>query len=171
MNILNLQDRFSIVGIELDTNESMVALDRINNSIFIDSLENLEDEKTILDNIGCKVINEDFYTIYENIIKYEKFNIIVGNPPYIRYQYLTEEQRNEQSIILKSNGMKSNKLINAWVSFVVASIQMLNKNGKLGLVIPAELMQVAYAEELRRFLMIQLQKMTIVTFRELIFPM
>ncbi|HBF5808336.1 TPA: class I SAM-dependent methyltransferase, partial [Clostridioides difficile] len=170
MNILNLQDRFSIVGIELDTNESMVALDRINNSIFIDSLENLEDEKTILDNIGCKVINEDFYTIYENIIKYEKFNIIVGNPPYIRYQYLTEEQRNEQSIILKSNGMKSNKLINAWVSFVVASIQMLNKNGKLGLVIPAELMQVAYAEELRRFLMIQLQKMTIVTFRELIFP-
>lgn len=170
INRLNLQDRFSITGIELDENESMIALGRINNSIFIDCLNKLKDEKTILDTIGCKIINEDFYTIYENIIKDEKFNIIVGNPPYIRYQYLTEEQRNEQSIILKNNGMKSNKLINAWVSFVVASVQMLNRNGKLGLVIPAELMQVAYAEELRRFLMIQFQRMTIVTFRELVFP-
>lgn len=170
INRLNLQDRFSITGIELDENESMIALGRINNSIFIDRLNKLKDEKTILDTIGCKIINEDFYTIYENIIRDEKFNIIVGNPPYIRYQYLTEEQRNEQSIILKNNGMKSNKLINAWVSFVVASVQMLNRNGKLGLVIPAELMQVAYAEELRRFLMIQFQRMTIVTFRELVFP-
>lgn len=170
INRLNLQDRFSIIGIELDKNESMIALGRINESIFIDSLKRLKEERTILDTIGSKVINEDFYTIYENVIKDEKFNIIVGNPPYIRYQYLTEEQRNEQSIILKNNGMKSNKLINAWVSFVVASVQMLNKNGKLGLVIPAELMQVAYAEELRRFLMAQLQRMTIVTFRELVFP-
>lgn len=167
---LNLQDKFSITGIELDKNESMIALDRIKNSVFIDSLKQIEEKRSILDTIGCKVINEDFYAVYENLIKDEKFNIIVGNPPYIRYQYLTEEQRNEQSIILKNNGMKSNKLINAWVSFVVASVQILNENGKLGLVIPAELMQVAYAEELRKFLMTQFQKMTIVTFRELVFP-
>ncbi|MGY4111339.1 adenine-specific DNA-methyltransferase [Aeribacillus sp. SP014] len=66
--------------------------------------------------------------------------------------------------------MKSNKLINAWVSFVVASVRMLNMNGKIGLVIPAELLQVAYAEDLRLYLLKNLSKLTIVTFEELIFP-
>lgn len=170
LNIRNLDDRFSILAIELDENEAILASERIDDSIFINDIQQLENNMNLLDEIGCKVINEDFYRVYENIINEERFNIIVGNPPYIRYQYLTENQRDEQSVILRNNGMRSNKLINAWVSFVVASVQMLNDNGKVGLVIPAELMQVAYAEELRRFLMTELQRTTIVTFRELVFP-
>lgn len=170
LNNRNLDDRFSILAIELDEYESRLASQRINGSRLIETIEELENNRNILNEIGCKVINEDFYRVYENIINEERFDIIVGNPPYIRYQYLTEEQREEQSTILTNNGMRANKLINAWVSFVVASIQMLNTNGKIGLVIPAELMQVAYAEQLRRFLMEQLQKTTIVTFRELVFP-
>ena len=65
--------------------------------------------------------------------------------------------------------MRSNKLINAWVSFVVACVQMLDDTSRIGLVIPAELLQVKYAEDLRRFLMHSLQRITIVTFDELVF--
>ena len=42
--------------------------------------------------------------------------------------------------------MKSNKLINSWVFFLVACIELLEKNGTIAFVIPAEIMQVAYAE-------------------------
>ncbi|MPL69292.1 Modification methylase Eco57IB [bioreactor metagenome] len=115
------------------------------------------------------VLNNDFFSVYESSLKNKQFDIIVGNPPYIRYQYLTNEQREAQSKILVANGMKSNKLINAWVSFVVACVQMLSKKGKIGLVIPAELLQVAYAEDLRLFLVNNLSKITVVTFRELVF--
>ena len=116
------------------------------------------------------VITNDFYNEYENHLRYKNFDLIIGNPPYIRYQYLTEEQRAEQSKILTSNGLKPNKLINAWVTFVIACVQMLSVNGKFAFVIPAELLQVKYAEQLRMHLMNHLQKITIVTFRELIFP-
>lgn len=116
------------------------------------------------------LITNDFYDEYENHLRHRNFDLVIGNPPYIRYQYLTEEQREEQSLILMNNGMTSNKLINAWVSFVVASVQMLSDNSKIGLVIPAELLQVKYSEQLRVHLMNNLQKITVVTFRELIFP-
>ncbi|MED0827670.1 class I SAM-dependent methyltransferase [Bacillus pacificus] len=127
-------------------------------------------EKAVAKNPKFNVINDDFYSYYRRQVNDNRFELIVGNPPYIRYQYLTEEQREVQSNILTSNGMKSNKLINSWVSFVVAGVQLLADTGKIGFVIPAELLQVAYSEGLRGYLMQHLQKITIVTFRELIFP-
>lgn len=138
-------------------------------AIELDKEEANKSSFLVKENQNFCVINNDFYYEYRNNLK-EPFDLIVGNPPYIRYQYLTEEQREEQSIILTSNQMKSNKLINAWVSFVVACVSMLDKNGRIGLIIPAELLQVAYAEDLRKYLMIHLQRIEVITFRTLVFP-
>ncbi|WP_188455456.1 class I SAM-dependent methyltransferase [Virgibacillus oceani] len=151
-SLKGLDKNFSCIGVELFESEAEKA------------------KQAVVNDERFKVINNDFYDEYEKHLTQAGFDLIVGNPPYIRYQYLTEEQREEQSIILQNNGMNSNKLINAWVSFVVASVQLLNNGGNIGLVIPAELLQVKYSEQLRLYLMEQLQKMTIVTFRELIFP-
>lgn len=119
---------------------------------------------------GISVHNGDFFEIYQSEMKKKKFDVVVGNPPYIRYQYLTPVQREIQSKILVSYGMKSNKLINTWVSFLVACVGLLNENGRIGMVIPAELLQVAYANNLRQYLVDNLSAITIVTFVELVFP-
>ena len=115
------------------------------------------------------VVNDDFYIAYRNGLSQKRYRAILGNPPYIRYQYLNEEQRNEQSEILTSNSMKSNKLINAWVSFTVACVSCMDVNSRIGLVIPAELLQVKYSEDLRKFLVGQLNRCTIITFDNLVF--
>lgn len=75
-----------------------------------------------------------------------------------------------QSEILTSHGMKANKLINAWVAFIVACVQLLSENGKIAFVIPAEILQVAYAEDLRLYLANNLAKITLITFEQLVFP-
>ena len=118
---------------------------------------------------NVNVYNEDFFEFYKRTADNIKYDLIIGNPPYIRYQYLTEAQRDIQSKILTDNGMKSNKLINAWVCFLVASVQMLSDNGKIAFVIPAEILQVAYAEDLRKYLADHLQRMTLITFERLVF--
>ena len=69
-----------------------------------------------------------------------------------------------------SHGMKANKLINAWVAFLVACVQLLSENGRIAFVIPAEILQVAYAEDLRLFLSEHLAKITLITFEQLVFP-
>lgn len=138
----------------------------------IDAVEYIEEEanksKKILKDIDCaSVINDDFYNFYVNCKK--KYNLIIGNPPYIRYQYLTAFQREKQSQVLIKNKMKSNKLINSWVFFLVACIELLEKNGTIAFVIPAEIMQVAYAEDLRDYLSKHLSKINIISFNELLF--
>jgi len=127
-------------------------------------------KKRYSSNNAIEVINEDFFDFYKRCYSNEQYDLILGNPPYIRYQYLTEKQRNIQSQILTDHGMKANKLINAWVCFLVACVQMLADNGKIAFVIPAEILQVAYAEDLRLFLSNQLSRITLITFEKLIFP-
>jgi adenine-specific DNA-methyltransferase len=72
--------------------------------------------------------------------------------------------------ILTEQGMKSNKLVNTWVGFMVACVNMLSENGKIAFVIPAEILQVAYAEDLRLFLANHLSKISLITFEKLVFP-
>src|SRR5574344_1731697 len=74
------------------------------------------------------------------------------------------------STILTSHGMKANKLVNTWVGFIVACVHMLSENGKIAFVIPAEILQVAYAEDLRLYLSNHLAKITLITFEQLVFP-
>lgn len=90
--------------------------------------------------------------------------------PFVELDLDDEKQRMEMAEILTSHGMKANKLINTWVGFMVACVHMLSDNGKIAFVIPAEILQVAYAEDLRLFLSNKLSKITLLTFEELVFP-
>lgn len=116
---------------------------------------------------NSKVINEDFYSFYS---KDKKFDVIVGNPPYIRYQFFMEHQKKSAALIFKEAGLKYSKLTNAWVSFVVGSSMMLSDEGKMAFVLPAEILQVSYAKQLREFLAHFYNKINIVSFEKLVFP-
>lgn len=149
----NLIQRFSLLyGIEIEKNET----------------EKLE--ARFLEYKNVKIQNTDFFDFYKNNYSSARYDLILGNPPYIRYQYLTEAQRLEMSEILTSHKMKSNKLINTWVAFLVACVHLLSENGKIAFVIPAEILQVAYAEDLRSYLSENLANITLLTFNDLVFP-
>ena len=171
-NITNVLEPSCGDGVFIDSLSSMNMLKDIE-SVTAVEIEADEAEKVInnyTNSTNVHVLNEDFFDFYQRVYGKHSFDLILGNPPYIRYQYLTEEQREIQSSILTSHGMKSNKLINAWVAFLVACVQLLSDNGKIAFVIPAEILQVAYAEDLRLFLSNQLSKITLLTFEQLIFP-
>lgn len=114
------------------------------------------------------VINTDFH-LYCNETT-QRFDLVVGNPPYIRYQYFHEEQQNEAIKVFNRAKLKYSKLTNAWVSFVVGSSLLLKEKGKIGFVIPAELLQVSYAQQLRKYLAQFYNKINIISFEKLVFP-
>ena len=159
-------------GVFIDSLQSSGMLDRIDTLTAVE-IEAAEAQKVLTrySDVGnVKVLVEDFLEFYKRCYQKERYDLILGNPPYIRYQYLTEAQREIQAQILTSHGMKSNKLINSWVCFLVACVQMLSVKGKIAFVVPAEILQVAYAEDLRLFLTNQLSRITLITFEKLIFP-
>lgn len=98
-----------------------------------------------------------------------RFDVVVGNPPFIRYQNFLEEQRNQAFHMMRQEGLHPSRLTNAWLPFVVLATRALREGGRLGLVLPAELMQVGYACELREYLARKYSHLTLVTFRRLVF--
>lgn len=159
-------------GVFLDSLNDTGMIDRIS-IIQAVEIEKDEAEKVQIryaDKKNVEVCNEDFFDFFKRVQEKKSYDLILGNPPYIRYQYLKERQREIQSQILTDNGMKANKLINAWVAFMVACVQLLSEHGKIAFVIPAEILQVAYAEDLRLYLSNHLAKITLITFEQLVFP-
>ena len=138
----------SLLAIELDNDEAIKARNiNIKNGI----IENREFHKF------CNSTNK-------------KFDLVVGNPPYIRYQYFDREQQQEAVKIFNRADLKYSKLTNAWVSFVVGSSLLLKESGKIGFVLPAEILQVSFAKTLRQFLARFYNKINIVSFKKLVFP-
>ena len=128
-----------------------------------------EAEKCRKIDISNKTIyNADFHEFCET--NTEKFDLIIGNPPYIRFQYFNKRQQELAKNIYQRADLKYSKLSNAWVSFVVGSSLMLKEKGKIGFVLPAEILQVSYAKELRKFLAQFYNKICIVSFEKLVFP-
>lgn len=116
-----------------------------------------------------KVINADFHTYCNNTL--QRFDLVIGNPPYIRYQFFDRQQQVEAEDIFIKAGLNYSKLTNAWVSFVVGSSLLLkDKGGRIGFVLPAEVLQVSYALQLRKFLAHFYNKINIISFEKLVFP-
>ncbi len=139
----------SLTGVELDKIESIKAK-----------------------NIGLKkskIINSDFHSYA--IGTKDRYDLVIGNPPYIRYQFFDTEQQVAAEKIFSTAGLKYSRLTNAWVSFVIGSSLLLKeKGGKIGFVLPAEILQVSFAGQLRKFLAHYFNKINIISFEKLIFP-
>lgn len=99
-----------------------------------------------------------------------KFDAVIGNPPYIRYQNFAGELRAKALRTAFSQGVRLSRLASSWAAFVVHATRFLRPGGRLGLVLPAELLTVNYAAPVRRFLLKRFAKVRLVMFEELVFP-
>lgn len=99
----------------------------------------------------------------------EGFDAVVGNPPFIRYQYLAAEQQLLAEKIFGQLRLPFTKHTNAWVPFVLASIRLLRPGGRLAMVIPSEIFHIPHAQSLRRYLAEQCSKILILDPEEIWF--
>lgn len=119
---------------------------------------------------ALNILSGDFFSYCLECLRIgKKFSAVIGNPPFIRYQNFPEEQRERAFGIMRGVGLNPNKLTNAWLPFLIGSSLLLKDHGRLGMVIPAELFQVNYAAETRKFLGDFFSRITIVTFKKLLF--
>ncbi len=139
------------------------------NSLTAIELDSIEAEKANQIDLENKtIINSDFHN-FCNTTK-QKFDLVIGNPPYIRYQFFDKAQQIEAEAIFRKVRLKYSKLTNAWVSFVIGASLLLKETGKIAYVLPAEILQVSYAHQLRNFLANFYNKINIVSFQKLVFP-
>jgi len=98
------------------------------------------------------------------------FDAVVGNPPYVRYQDFAGEARARSRAAALRAGVRLTRLASSWAAFTVHAALFLKPEGRLGLVLPAELLTVNYAADVRRFLMARFARVRLVLFTERVFP-
>lgn len=98
------------------------------------------------------------------------YDAVIGNPPYVRFQDIEPEQWLVIGEIMERHGVEYSALSSIWAPFVIHAASFLKEGGRLGLVLPAELLTVNYAAPVRAFLMGEFASVSLVTFDERIFP-
>jgi len=90
------------------------------------------------------------------------FDAVIGNPPFVRYQYLPAlfQERAEQ--VFRAHDLPFTKHTNAWVPFIIASMNMLRPGGRLAMVVPSELIHVMHAQSLRTYLGKECRRLVII---------
>lgn len=98
------------------------------------------------------------------------YDVVIGNPPFIRYQNFSGESRAKSREAALRGGVALSGLASSWAAFVVQSALFLKPGGRLGLVLPAELLSVNYAGPVRKFLLDRFRQVQLVLFAEQVFP-
>jgi len=99
----------------------------------------------------------------------ERFDAVVGNPPFVRYQFLPPTFQTRAARIFDELGLKFTKHTNAWVPFILASMSLLRPGGRLAMVVPAEIIHVTHAQSLRSYLGKECRRLVIIDPEELWF--
>ena len=95
---------------------------------------------------------------------------VIGNPPYIRYQDFRGAARAGARRAALAQGVGLTALASSWAAFVVHAASFLAVGGRMGLVLPAELLSVNYAAPVREFLLRRFERVRLILFDERVFP-
>lgn len=107
----------------------------------------------------------DFFALQPH--NFPPLDAVVGNPPFIRYGAF---DRSLGAARAKAQGVALTNLASSWAAFVVYSAALLKPGGRLGMVIPLELGHAAYARPVLAYLSRTFGRVTLLTFRERLFP-
>jgi len=99
----------------------------------------------------------------------KQYSSIIGNPPYVKKNILTPRQIELSKEIHSNENLTEASVKNIWTTFLVKSNTLLAKNGILAFVLPSELLQVKFAEEIREYLKKEFERIEIFTFNDLMF--
>lgn len=146
MQNLNM-DFTSFLGVELDADEA--------------------DKASTIDLHDTQIQNRDFHEFCLTTNK--RFDLVIGNPPFIRYQYYDDSLQSLAAKIFQKAHLRYSKLTNAWVTFIIGSTLLLKNRGKIAFVVPADILQVSYAKQLRNYLIKTFNQVNIISFEQLVF--
>ena len=124
-----------ICGVEIDPEQHKKCIANLNEIV---------NEKGISD-VQWNIVNEDY-------LKWEpdrKFDFIVGNPPYITYQELDEENRS----YVRNNFITCEKgKFDYCYAFIEKSVHCLSNKGKMSYLIPSSIFKTVFGEKLRSYI-------------------
>ena len=124
-----------IYGVEIDPKQYQKCIDNLNAVL----------QKNNINTVDWKIFNED-YLRWEVILP---FHFIVGNPPYITYSEIQEE---EQKYVKETFETCVKGKFDYCYAFIEKSIKSLTKDGKMAYLIPSSIFKTVFGLNLRNYM-------------------
>ncbi|WP_448120968.1 N-6 DNA methylase [Xanthomonas arboricola] len=81
-----------------------------------------------------------------------RFNVALGNPPYVSYQLLGSNRAKYQAAIASSEWRGLSARASLWAYFVLHALSFLQPGGRVAWVLPGSLLRANYAEHVKEVL-------------------
>jgi hypothetical protein len=94
----------------------------------------------------------DWISGFPGIMKAGGFDVVIGNPPYIRIQTMKEWAPTEVDFYKEIYSSAATGNYDIYVVFVERVLSLLNKRGKMGFILPHRFFNAQYGEALRHII-------------------
>ncbi|PKG58857.1 N-6 DNA methylase [Shewanella sp. GutDb-MelDb] len=124
--------------------------------------------------IQKRFLKNDFIRIEPCDFSINRFDVVMGNPPYVSMHNMTQEQRKSCEVILRNSPFSSFTLgrnASLWAFFLLHSLAFLKNGGRVAWVLPSSLLHAEYAKKLiaihrKHFRVLKIVKLAERFFRE-----
>ena len=103
----------------------------------------------------------DFLLADPKTLPLERFDLVVGNPPYVATTRLSDEQKDE----LRSHFIVANGRLDLYTMFFEKGLRLLEPNGKLAFITPNKFLVSESSKRLRKLMLSSASVHTIANFR------
>lgn len=101
---------------------------------------------------------------------HEPYDVAVGNPPFVRFQFVDPAERVHSDQVAQRAGLKFTGVSNLWLPILVAALSSLRPGGVFAFIIPAECFTGISGHEVREWLLDNVHRLQVDLFTPGSFP-
>lgn len=98
-----------------------------------------------------RFIQKDFIAVQPTDFSVQRFDVVLGNPPYVSMHNMTEKQRESCEKVLRDSpfsGATIGRNASLWAFFLLHSLSFLKEGGRVAWILPSSLLHADYAKRL-----------------------
>lgn len=97
------------------------------------------------------VLESDFIG-FANSKPAQKYDLVIGNPPYVRRANMTARGKKSLEKLDQKNQMYSGSLVNLWAAFLKAAVDVASEDAVIAFVLPYEMLNNSYGIKIQNWI-------------------
>ncbi|MFC8730926.1 Eco57I restriction-modification methylase domain-containing protein [Luteimicrobium sp. NPDC057192] len=113
--------------------------------------------------------------VHDNVLRWAQghgaeYDLVLANPPYVRFQFISEEDKQRAKAISTQLGTAGSSVSNLWIPVFLLSLARLRDGGVFSVILPTEFLTGISANAVRNWLLMNATDLTIDLFEPGSFP-
>jgi adenine-specific DNA-methyltransferase len=120
-------------------------------------------------NVTNRFILADFLEVNPQCFSVQKFDAVLGNPPYISHHNMAVTQKYNAHAIVRETGVKLSAKASLWAYFLIHGISFVKDGGRMAWVLPGSFLNTGYGKDVHDVLIKNFEIVSAVVLNERIF--